>query len=376
MIDVRKNHQLRQISARILLLTLLLVGAGFSFAYAAITLESFTPPVEVQLQGGEWIQVSGPVELTAGDSIATGKNGSAALLFEDGSTLQIESETQLAIEDLQFSEAEEVRVSKLKLLWGAISAKAKPLNYKTNTFQVETQTALAGFKFSGMRIVTRPTGQINGISCPCTQLYPIEGLFELQALVDGDTRVICQLEAIPDAGIGFNMDAKTIVMLSIDQTREREQISIQSNYPLPNMYSLLNRERNVLRIDNNAEAPTILIGFQRYRIELEEDSAMELGFAPFQAEQQIEMGAAGIDGVFIFGRNTQLVPDRLYVYADEGILWINGEPLAPGTSALLPITGSGGEPPAPAEEPGGEQPIIPPAPTQPPTEPVGSPILP
>ncbi len=350
-----------QIIGRGMLMILVALGLPAALTQAAVTVQSFTGPVEVQFQGGAWTPATAFVELDKGDAITTGKGGTAALLFEDGSTLGLEQETQLAISDLQFSEAEEVRVSRLKLLWGSITGKAKPLNFKQNTFEVETETALAGFKFSSMRIVTKSSGELNGNLCPCTELYPLEGTFEIQTIAAGFSGVFCELEAVPNAGMQFVMDVDTVVMLEVDQTRERERIRIKSNRRFLDMRSLLSRERNILQIDNESEAPTIDVGFQRYLVEIEQNSTAAFGFAPFQAEQQIGVGVEGVDAVFIFGQNAQIVPDRFYVFANEGQVWVNGEPLAPGTSVLLPIFGADTEPPAPAHE-RPENPVVPPAP--------------
>jgi hypothetical protein len=205
---------------RVVLMTLFgIVMWGIS-AQAAITLQSFTEPVEVQFQGSSWTSISESVELTAGDVIATGKGGMAELLFEDGSTVVLEQETQLAIRDLEFSEAEEVRVSRLKLLWGKIMGKATPLAYKTNVFEVETNTALAGFKFSSMTIASTSEETI---------IIPLDGALEFQQITGttqiihtSDTGVVTTYTLPPDAQVEM-------------QITPGEPVQITSNVALPNV---------------------------------------------------------------------------------------------------------------------------------------------
>jgi hypothetical protein len=330
------------------------------------------PPVNVREEGEEsWKPLTLEIQLDAGDHIMTEKGGFVDLIFEDGSTLHIDEETQLGISELQFSEAQEIRVSRLKLFWGTILAKAVPKTYKTNVFEVETNTVLAGFKFSGMKMFAQRAETVSDI--PITTLWPFEGKFDLQQTGTGITDVECLLEGDLKSGVMFSMSGNDAATLAIDQTRGRETITVNSNTTLSNVQALLSEAHNLLRVENAVEAPVIGIGFQRYQITIGQNSTGIIGFAPDQARQTLDVRAEAIEAMFIFGQTTDIPLDRMYVFAERGNIAIDGQQLQSGNSVLLPISEV---PPAPAEG-SEEQPVAPPAPKEAPRgRRVGSPVLP
>lgn len=345
-------------------------------AEAAVIVRSFRGTVEVLLQSeGAWKPASEAMELNAGDEIMTGKGSSVDLLCEDGSELHLEEETQLAINKLEFSVAEKTRVSRFKLFWGSITAKAAELVFKKNTFEIETDTVVAGFKFSSMKIIAHQSGSPGGN--PSTKILPIEGKFEMQQIGKGLTRIECLLEAA-SGGIVFSMGSNGVVEIEVDQTRENEKIAVKSNVSLQDMWAMLSEERNLLHIENASQAPFILMGFQKHSIRIEQDAAAEFGFPFGQAEQEIGVGADGINGLFIFRQSLEIPANSFYIFADRGVIEVNDQKLPPGSSVIFPIE----EQPQPAE---GEEeiPIIPPGPEheryrpgRPPKEDTGSPIIP
>lgn len=342
-------------------------------AEAAVTVTTFQAPVEVLLKGEkEWKPVEQGMPLNAGDQILTGQGGTVDLEFEDGSTLSLDEETQLGISELEFSEAKEVRVSRLNLFWGAITAVASPLRFKKNVFEVETETVVAGFKFSSMRIIAKRREVLDDSSAPRTKVLPLEGKFEMLQIGNGLTEVEASLEGAVKSGIAFKMRGDVVVEMEVDQVRERERIVVKSDHPLMDMRALLSEPRNVLRVKNTEEAPIIEIGFQQYQVTIEDDSTATFAFAPEQAEQKIGVGADGIDGTFVFGRTSDIPLNKLYVGADIGSISINGEKLDPGTARFLPI--EVGVPVPGIDTP--EIPGIPPPPKEAPPIRTGSPILP
>jgi cell division septation protein DedD len=330
-------------------------------AEAAITVQTFNPPVEVLLkEKGVWEPLSDAIQLDAGDQILTGKGGSVDLLFEDGSTLHLDAETQLAISELEFSVAEKTRVSRLKLFWGAITAKAATLAFKKNVFEVETDTVVVGFKFSSMKIISKPVETLDDL--PSTRILPIEGKFEIRQFGEGTTYVESFLEA-NRGGIVFSMNSDTQVTLEVDQTQGNERIGIRSNASLQNMRALLSNDRNLLHIENAVAASTILVGFQSHAIKVEQNSSAVLGLPFGQADHEIRIEAEEIDTQFLFRTSSEIPENRFYVLADSGIIEVDGQRLEPESFVMFPIEKEEEEPaPATAAE---EQPVAPSAPEQP-----------
>lgn len=355
--------------SRIVLMTLFGIGMWSVSAQAAITLQSFTEPVEVQFQGGNWVSVSESVELSAGDVIATGKGGTAELLFEDGSTVVLESETQLAIRDLEFSEAEEVRVSRLKLLWGKIMGKATPLTYKTNVFEVETNTALAGFKFSAATIETQPGGgSCGGIPGPCSTLSDFEGQVDVVSTSAGTT-VTLSPGGDSEAAVTFTLPPGTTVNTQTDPATGR--VSFTSSGLLTQATIALSSQNNAIAIGNATGNSPLDFMAGGHEVNMGQNSNVTIGFAQSDADLQpiaIDLGSGTFS--FDFSQDTTITPGRVSITANQGIIAVDGRPLLLGVTYSFEATS-----PAPAEE-RTESFTIPPVPLEPPADPVGSPVLP
>ena len=241
-----------------------------------------------------------------------------------------------------------------------------------NTFEIETETVVAGFKFSSMTIIAKRSGAPE--SKPATKILPIEGGFEMRQTGEGITDVECLLKTAP-GGMVFSMGSNTVVELIVEQTQGNEKIAVKSNVSLQNMWTMLSDERNLLHIENAANAPVILMGFQEHSIKIEQDSAAEFGFPFGQARQQIGVGSDGIEGLFLFRQSLEVPADSFYIFADRGMIEVNGEKLPPGASMIFPLDG---------QQPAKEQEEIFIAPSEPrrerrgrpPREEVGSPTQP
>ena len=192
----------------ILLLGLLLVLGLVGQTEAAVTVESYSGNVEVLFdQEQSWQPLSHETTLEAGDQILVGTASSADLVCEDGSTLHLDEETQLAIKDLEFSLSQEVRVSKLTLFWGKVTAKAATFTgFKKNTFEIETDTVVAGVKFSSLTITSGENG---------TQIIPIEGAFEFSQ-IDGNTQINYEQNGIK-VRLALPADARITMHITPDE---------------------------------------------------------------------------------------------------------------------------------------------------------------
>lgn len=197
----------------ILLLGLLLVLGLVGQTEAAVTVESYSGNVEVLFdQEQSWQPLSHETTLEAGDQILVGTASSADLVCEDGSTLHLDEETQLAIKDLEFSLAQETRISKLALLWGTVTAKAATFTgFKKNTFEIETDTVVAGVKFSSLTITSGENG---------TQIIPIEGAFEFSQ-IDGNTQINYEQNGIK---VRLALPAETTVLIGKDPVTDETTI--------------------------------------------------------------------------------------------------------------------------------------------------------
>ena len=78
--------------------------------------------VEILLKGEHhWKPLSDTIQLNAGDHIRTGAAGEVDLWCEDGSGVHLGPETQVTINELQFSEDQKTRIFRFKLLQGTIT---------------------------------------------------------------------------------------------------------------------------------------------------------------------------------------------------------------------------------------------------------------
>ena len=292
---------------KIALIVFMLCFVSTVSAEAAVTVRAFTGTVEVLLKGEDtWKPTSEAMELNVGDEILTGKGSSVDLLGEDGSELHLGEETQLAISELEFSVTEKTRVSRFKLVWGTVTAKAATFMFKKNTFEIETDTVVAGFKFSNLQMAAK---QNEAGEQPYTKVSPLEGKFELrQKPGEGKTDVECFLKSAR-GGLAFSLEPNAVVNLEVDQTPGREKIGVNSDTPFQNMRAPMSDERNVLILENTDKAPLILVGFQGHTIELEENSAAWFGLPLTQAQQELVIGTnRGIAALFSFIQNPEIIP--------------------------------------------------------------------
>lgn len=83
--------------------------------------------------------------LTVGDSIETGKDGAAEILFDDGNVTRIDENTLLIIEALAI-QGDGSRKSILGLAFGRVKNLVSKLEHKRSRFEVHTKSAVAGVR--------------------------------------------------------------------------------------------------------------------------------------------------------------------------------------------------------------------------------------
>lgn len=355
------KRNIYKVCAIFLVAVVVVMSVGFvTLAEAGLLVEEITGPVEVAMTDELlWQTLTRDVILEAGNHIRTGKDASVRLKGEDGSTLYLGENTQIAVVDFVYSEAQQTRVCRLKMWFGILTAEASKLVYKTNVFEVETNTVVAGIKFSSMTLMAKHT-KAQG-DTPYTKILPLEGTFEMRPTGEGITDIECLLETA-QGGITFSMDS-AVVAISVDQTPEKEVIALKSDKPLKNLTALTSEARNSLQIDNASKVSQLQIEFQRHLITLEQEASTTFIFPLDQSNQKLQikpLKSKSMDIVFRFGRYSTEY-NELVITANRGVVAVDGQIINIGSSYYLPLE---------------EIFIVPPAPESRPARPVGSPILP
>lgn len=90
--------------------------------------------------------------LIQGDSLETGKNSLAKVLFADGSNMDIQSNSNLSIQSSFKYVGKETYVTQLKLVKGRAEIIANPEHTRGNALQVETPSAIAAVRGTQFRV--------------------------------------------------------------------------------------------------------------------------------------------------------------------------------------------------------------------------------
>lgn len=219
-----------------------LLGGVFSSvpAEAVLTVQSVTGIAEMTLESQQdWRSVVAGDILEVGSALRTQTGSSVDLLGIDGSLLSIGEETELAINQMDFSEPEQKRIARFTLRVGSLTAEATPLGYPINMFEVETAQVVAGCKFSELTIKTN--SQPNE-----TILLPHNGKFEFRQTA-GVTQVQCQA-GIERHYLSFSMDAPGQIV-DMDVELHTHIIALQSDQGVKNMVLVRNNITHSIYIE-------------------------------------------------------------------------------------------------------------------------------
>ena len=102
--------------------------------------------------GGDAYKVKKGDLLSQGDSLTTGKNSLAKLLFADGSNIDIQPNSNLSIEASYKYVGKETFVTNLKLVKGRTEVSANPEHVVGNTLQIQTPSAVAAVRGTQFRV--------------------------------------------------------------------------------------------------------------------------------------------------------------------------------------------------------------------------------
>jgi hypothetical protein len=231
---------------------------------AGLRAEDITGAVEYALTDAlQWQPLTREVVLVAGNHIRTGKNGAVGLKGDDGSVLYLEKDTRLAIAALEFSKADQKRISHFKLFQGKLTAKAAVVNFEQDAFKIETNTVVTQFRFPSLTIsepVTESPAQNAGAETVATvvvpqtatssassQIFPVEGDFDLQQKNTGETQVIMKVSS--DAGVKFSM-LKQDSLTTVGIQNKRQKVWVKSDHPLSKMSFFTDHVYNTVRVTN------------------------------------------------------------------------------------------------------------------------------
>lgn len=104
------------------------------------------------IAGGDTHKLKKDDLLVDGGSLSTGKNSLAKLLFADGSKIDIQSNSNLSIQDSYQYVGKETFVTNLKLVKGRSQISANPEHVVGNTLTIQTPSAVAAVRGTQFRV--------------------------------------------------------------------------------------------------------------------------------------------------------------------------------------------------------------------------------
>lgn len=213
-------------------------------AKAVLTAQSISGTVEVFLAGEQdWKPLTATMKLKTGDQIRTGPSSSVDLWFEDGSVLNLAEGTQLSINQLEVSPVQKSRIARFKLWWGAVTAKVTKLAFTENVCEVETETVVAGVKFSEMTVIQpQNTSQ--------SEVVVRQGLIEIRQIGEGMVNFSAFLS--PKGLTGQLL--KVGDWVTIDDQKILQQIVLKGR-GVRNLRAVFDGDTIGMKINNNSDTP-------------------------------------------------------------------------------------------------------------------------
>jgi hypothetical protein len=118
----------------------------------------------------DWAKAEIKMLLNKGDSIKTGAGAGAKITFFDGSTIELNADTQIEFIELLKEQAKKIR---MKQEIGETVSKVEKLVDSASKYEIVTPTAIAGVRGSSMRVSVSPDGT--------TQVQNLEGKISITA---------------------------------------------------------------------------------------------------------------------------------------------------------------------------------------------------
>ena len=287
---------------------------------AGLRVEDITGTVEYALTDAlQWQPLTREIVLVAGNHIRTGKNGAVGLKGDDGSVLYLEKDTQLAIAALEFSKAEQKRVSYFKLFQGKLTAKAAVVNFAQAAFKIETNTVVTQFQGTGSEAVATIVALKSATSSSISQVFPVEGEFVLYQKSTGETQVLLNIGSA--AGVKFfmlNQESLTTVGIQNEQHKEQHKAWVKSDRPLSKMSFLTDHEHNTVRLTNRENGDPCEVTIVKDKVFLVEPaSSLSIGGGSIH-EYFAKILGTKTNLEFVWVKDPELPPNTIVVKAEDG----------------------------------------------------------
>jgi len=275
---------------------LALVSYSTAAEAASLTAQAVIGTVETSSDGQTWGTLTEGMVLNAGYHVRTSEDGSVGLQGDDGSILYLYGNSQLAIQDLVFSEAKQTRISRFKLFMGSLFAGAEKLAFKEDTFEVSTDLVIAGMKASSQQIDHDPNMNETYVTCLAGACY-LQRTGQRGTVYTGAN---FQHEG-SDIGEGafFEIPPENTDIIDLIVHPEQALIGITSKGLLTPMNIGTGNLRG-MTIDNKEGSPPIELNFPNgENVPLEGDDGLTAMIAP-ASEIGLSMSPAGVDMIVEF----------------------------------------------------------------------------
>jgi len=123
------------------------------------TISSLSGEVLLQEQGSTtWVQAVAGMKLEAGDYLKTGGNGTAVLLFFEGSTMEVQADTEILINELSLATGTGSTTIGLKQLLGSTVNRVQKLVDSESKYEVDTPAASAAVRGTIFKLLVEIDG--------------------------------------------------------------------------------------------------------------------------------------------------------------------------------------------------------------------------
>jgi len=124
------------------------------------TLVDFEGDVSLQKQGEEiWLPVEKDIPLEQGDRIKTGSDAYVEILIDDGSSLRMEENGEITLEQLSADSVTKKIASEVSLWFGRLLSNIAKFTNKGSRFDVQTPTLVAGVRGTEFIVETTDSKQ-------------------------------------------------------------------------------------------------------------------------------------------------------------------------------------------------------------------------
>jgi hypothetical protein len=153
-----------------------------------------------QTRAGAETQPATKTPIQMKDRIATGQDGAVTMVFADESTISLASNSKLQIKEFLFKEKSRRAVFSMGV--GKLTADVKKYIGGDNSFEVQSETAIAGVRGTGFEFVVAMVGTQLSTTVTCTAgAMSLSALSATGAVVATSTIVAGQVAVISAGGI-------------------------------------------------------------------------------------------------------------------------------------------------------------------------------